>query len=91
MVKASGGTLSGNTRRLRGKSKVSVARAVRTFEVGNKVVIYPRSSANGRPHMRYINRHGIIIQTRGKAYIVKIKDGNKMKDLIVGSVHLKLA
>jgi ribosomal protein L21E len=31
------------------------------------------------------------LESRGKSYIVEVKDGKKKKKLIVGTVHLKLA
>jgi large subunit ribosomal protein L21e len=41
------------------------------------------------PHPRYRGRTGIITAMRGKSYIVKIKDGNATKNLIVPPVHLR--
>jgi large subunit ribosomal protein L21e len=91
MVKPSKGVLSGRTRKLRGKSRVSVAQSVRTFKVGDKVIIVPKSTHRGQPHLRYSNRHGIVVETRGKSYIVEVADYKKRKQLVVGPVHLKLA
>lgn len=91
MVKPSKGKLSGRTRQLRGKSKVSVTQSVRTFNVGDKVIITPKSTHRGQPHLRYTNRHGIIVERRGNSYIVEIGDYNKRKQLVVGTVHLRLA
>lgn len=91
MVKRSKGTLSGMTRKLRGKAEFTVAEEVRTFDVGDKVVLTPKSRTQGMPHPRYAGRHGIVTEKRGKAYVVRITDGNKMKELIAGSIHLKLA
>jgi ribosomal protein L21E len=91
MVKPSKGTLSGRTRQLRGKSRVSVAQFVSTFNVGDQVIIDPKTNPKGMPHLRYANRHGIVVDRRGKSYIVEVKDFKKKKQLIVGPVHLKLA
>ncbi len=76
---------------LRGKGKVSVAKAVATFNVGDKVVITPKAIRSGLPHMRYANRHGKIVEKRGKAYLVEVADMNATKRIIVGTVHLQLS
>jgi large subunit ribosomal protein L21e len=76
---------------LRGKGKVSVAKAMATFNIGDKVVITPRALRSGMPHMRYANRHGKIVEKRGKAYLVEVADMNSTKKLIVGTVHLQLS
>jgi len=91
MVKPSKGALSGRTRKLRGKSRVSVAQAVRTFSIGDKVLINPKATPKGLPHLRYANRHGIVVEKRGKSYLVEVGDYKKRKKIVVGPVHLKLA
>jgi large subunit ribosomal protein L21e len=76
---------------LRGKGKVSVAKAMATFNIGDKVVITPRALRSGLPHMRYANRHGKIVEKRGKAYMVEVADMNATKRILVGTVHLQLS
>ena len=76
---------------LRGKGKVSVAKAVATFNVGDKVVITPKALRSGLPHMRYANRHGKIVEKRGNAYLVEVADMNATKKIIVGTVHLQIS
>ena len=70
---------------------VSVAHMVRTFNVGDKVIIIPRAKFIGLPHLRYSNRHGVVTEKRGKSYLVKVGDMGSTKTVIVGPVHLKLA
>ena len=91
MVKASRGLLSKRTRKLKGKSITTVAQLVRTFKVGDKVIIAPKAKSGGLPHLRYSSRHGVIREKRGKSYVVEVGDFNKKKSVIVGPVHLKLA
>jgi ribosomal protein L21E len=91
MVKRSKGTLSGRTRKLRGKGRVTVAQAVSTFNVGDKVVITPKAQRSGLPHMRYANRHGTVVEKRGKGYVVEVNDMNTTKKIVVGTVHLQLS
>jgi large subunit ribosomal protein L21e len=91
MVKASKGIFNRRTRKLRGKSVTSVAQSVRTFNVGDKVILNPVAKMAGLPHLRYSGKHGVIKDQRGKSYIVEVADYKKRKEIIVGSVHLKLA
>ncbi|MEW6722992.1 MAG: 50S ribosomal protein L21e [Candidatus Micrarchaeota archaeon] len=91
MVKSSRGSFSRRTRKLKGKSMVSVAAQVRTFKVGDKVVIAPKAKWIGLPHLRYANRHGVIREARGKSYVVEVGDYSAKKMIIVGPVHLRLA
>ncbi len=91
MVRASKGAFNRRTRKLKGKSVVSVAQLVRTFNVGDKVIIDPKAKFIGMPHLRYASRHGVIKEKRGKSYMVEVGDFNKKKSIICGSVHLKLS
>ncbi len=91
MVKASKGSFNRRTRKLKGKSVVSVAQLVRTFNVGDKVVISPKAKFIGLPHLRYASKHGVIKERRGKSYVVEVSDFNKKKSIICGPVHLKLS
>lgn len=79
------------TRKLKGKSITSVSKLVRTYSVGDKVIIDPKAKSKGLPHLRYSGRHGVIREQRGKSYIVEVGDYRKKKNLVVGPVHLKLA
>jgi ribosomal protein L21E len=91
MVKRSKGAFNGRTRKLKGKSVVSVAQMVRTFNVGDKVVITPRARWEGMPHLRYSGRQGTILERRGKSYVVEVRDYAVRKSIIVGPIHLKIA
>ena len=90
MVKASRGAFNRRTRKLKGKSVVSVAQRVRTFGIGDKVTITPKAVHAGLPHLRYSGRQGVILEKRGKSYVVEVGDMGSTKRVIVGPVHLKL-
>ena len=91
MVKASRGMMSRKTRKLKGRTGVTVTQQVRTFNIGDKVVISPMATPGGRPHLRYSGRHGIIKEKRGNSYVVEVGDMGVRKSVIAGPVHLKLA
>jgi len=91
MVKNSKGTLSGNTRKLRGRLALTVSSRVKTFDIGAKVIISQIPLSKGQPHMRYRGRHGIVVEKQGKSYVVEIQDGGSRKKLVSSPVHLKAA
>ncbi len=43
----------------------------------------------GMPHKRFHGKTGRVIGKRGRAYIVEVRDGGKMKTLIVRPDHLR--
>jgi large subunit ribosomal protein L21e len=76
--------------RIRIRKKTPITRYLQEFEVGSKVVIRPDpSSHKGMPFKRFIGRVGVVIDKRGKSYIIKIKDGKKEKNIISRPEHLK--
>ena len=71
--------------------KLTVPGLISSFKVGQTVCIDPQSKYSGMPHPRYRGKTGIITETRGKAYVVKINDMNAVKNLIIPPVHLRIA
>ena len=69
--------------------KLTIPGLISSFKVGDRVAIDSQSKYSGMPHPRYRGRTGIITDTRGKSYVVKIKDGNMEKGLIIPPVHLR--
>jgi len=67
-----------------------VNRFLQTFRIGEKVVINIEPSVHrGMPFHRFHGRVGEVIGKRGRAYIVRIKDGGKVKLVIANPVHLQ--
>lgn len=91
MVKRSKGYLSTRTKKLKEKGRLTVSEIVKSFENGSSVIISPKAYRRGMPHLRYINKHGIVVGKRGKSLVVEITDGRKKKQIIVHPVHLELA
>jgi len=69
--------------------KLTIPGLISSFKVGDRVAIDSQSKYSGMPHPRYRGRTGIITDTRGKAYVVKIQDGNMEKGLVIPPVHLR--
>lgn len=88
-MRHSKGYLSTRTKKLEGKGRIRVNEFVKTFAMGDSVVITPKANYRGLPHLRYKNKHGVVVEKRGNAYLVEIMDGNKKKQVISNAVHLK--
>jgi large subunit ribosomal protein L21e len=72
------------------KRTLTVPGLISSYLVGDRVAIDSQSKYSGMPHPRYRGRTGLIIDTRGKAYVVQVQDGNMLKELVVPPVHLRL-
>lgn len=66
-----------------------VVRAIQEFEPGQKVhVLIDPSKHKGMPHPRFHGRTGEITGKRGRAFVLKITDGDSVKTLITLPEHL---
>jgi len=64
---------------------------IREYNPGTKVVIKINSSFHkGMPHRRYHGKVGKVIEKRGRAYVIEIKDGGKNKNIIARPEHIEL-
>ncbi len=60
------------------------------YRVGDKVVIdIDPSTHKGQPHRRYQGKVGTVLERRGRAYVVGVKMGGKVKQIIALPEHLK--
>ena len=76
----------------RDRGKVSIRAFLRKYRVGEAVIITPEPAYNkGMPHKRYMGDHGKIVEVRGRAYMVQVKDGKSLKKVICSPIHLKRA
>ncbi|MDD5023040.1 MAG: 50S ribosomal protein L21e [Candidatus ainarchaeum sp.] len=91
MVKNSRGFLSGNTKKLIRRKKTTINDVLRSFNIGDKVIISVKSGRNGAPHLRYQGRTGVVHEKRGDGYLVSVKDGNSVKSILATAYHLKNA
>lgn len=93
MVKSSKGFRSRSrgtfTKEVREKGLPPVTRYLRSFEVGEKVVVrIEPSDPHGQPHPRYQGRTCTVVARSGKAYRIAFLDGGKRKELIATPIHL---
>jgi len=60
------------------------------YEIGEKVsIIIDPSIHKGRPHRRFHGKTGTVIKKQGDAYIVQVRDGNSLKQIIALPQHLR--
>lgn len=75
---------------VRDRGKVPLKRITQEFSEGAKVSINIEPSImSGQPHPRFYGKTGSIAGKQGKAYVVKVKDGGKTKEIISGPEHLE--
>lgn len=96
MVKASKGgrrrTRYVMQKRARERGLSPITRVFQEFEVGDKAsVSLDPSMHKGMPHVRFHGKTGTVTGKRGDAYLLDIRDGGKMKKIIVRPEHLRKA
>lgn len=92
MVKHSKGKNAKRSRLIRRRVTRGISRAVRSFNVGERVSIHVEAGAYaGMPHPRYRGRHGTIVGTQGSCYLVRTRDHDAEKTLVISGVHLERA
>jgi large subunit ribosomal protein L21e len=96
MVKASKGyrrrTRYVMQKRARDRGLSPITRIFQTFEVGEKANINLDPSVHkGVPHVRFHGHTGTIVRMQGEAYLIDVRMGRKMKQVIVRPEHLRKA
>jgi len=94
MTKRSNGLFVGKTRHLARHHKpstLSINDYIKSFEIGDKVIIVPKGNQKNIPHPRYKGKIGTIVEKRGSSYGVKIKVMTTEKTLIIPALHLEKA
>jgi len=68
----------------------SIAEALQKFKAGEKVRVKINPSVHsGMPHPRFHGKLGEVLGSRGRSFLVKIKDGNMLKKFTIRPEHLK--
>lgn len=70
------------------RGKVGIRRYFQKFEENDTVSISINPKYRAIPYPKFQGRSGKIVDKRGRAYCVEIKDGNKMKMVLVTPEHL---
>lgn len=89
MVRKSYGKMRGTRKKLAKKRTLTVNAYLKTFKEGDRVHI-DLVSSSPLPHPRFHGLTGEVIERRGRAYGVRIRDGHATKVIFLRSEHLKL-
>ena len=74
---------------LRQRGKLSLSRFFAKFEPGERVCLTAEPAyQKGSYNLRFYGKSGTISGKRGSCYTIEVKDGSKLKTLIVHPVHL---
>ncbi|NLU45674.1 MAG: 50S ribosomal protein L21e [Euryarchaeota archaeon] len=93
MMKASKGTRTKTRQVLQKKPRARglspITKAFQIFESGEKVnIVIDPSVHKGMPFSRFHGLTGVVVGSRGAAYEVSVKDGNKTKTVVARPEHL---
>jgi len=87
-MKKSKGTFARATRRLKAKEKPTATRILKEFDKGEKVILKMTPYSTSNPHKRFAGKTGTVVEKRGEAYVVEVKDGGMKKKIIVMPINL---
>jgi large subunit ribosomal protein L21e len=70
--------------------KLTVTKYLQQFKIGDYVaIVIEPSSHKGMPHPRFHGLTGRVVGKRGRAYIVQVREGSKIKTVFAYPEHLK--
>jgi len=76
-------------KKIKDKGKVKLSRMFQELKEGDRVAVHIELSEIASFPKRLQGKTGAVESARGKAYIVKIRDGNNLKRFIIKPIHLK--
>ena len=75
----------------RERGKTGLSKMLYEYKPGEKVVVKIDPSVHkGMPHRRYLGKIGTVIDKRGGSYLIGVKQGEAIKEIIVRPEHLTL-
>ena len=78
-----------NRKPVRERGKLQLSRYFQELKEGDFVAISRERTIASVFPKRLQGITGVVEGRRGKAYMIKIKDGNKEKELLIEPIHLK--
>lgn len=76
-------------KRPRERGMQPLGRMLHKYDLKDKVVIKIDSGFHkGMPHHRYYGKVAVVTERRGRAYVVELKEGGKVRKLIVRPEHI---
>lgn len=73
----------------RERGKTGLSKILREYKPGEKIVVNIDPSIHkGMPHRRYHGKIGVIVNKKGRSYIVNVTQGRAVKEIIVRPEHI---
>jgi large subunit ribosomal protein L21e len=73
----------------RERGKTGLSQILQEYEPDEKVVVKIDPSVHkGMPHRRYHGKIGVIVDKRGRSYVVNVPQGDAVKEIIVRPEHI---
>ena len=78
------------TKKPRERGKTGLTKILHEYMSGEKVVVKIDPSVHkGMPHRRFQGKIGVIVQKKGRSYVVNVTQGEAEKEIIVRPEHLE--
>jgi len=78
------------TKKPRERGKTGLSKILHGYVAGEKVVVKIDPSVHkSMPHRRFHGKVGVIVQKKGRSYVVNVTQGNAVKEIIVRPEHLE--
>ena len=67
-----------------------LSRVLYKYQKGEKALILLDPSVHkGMPHRRFHGKIGVIVERRGRSYMLEVRDGGKIKRVVARPEHLR--
>ena len=78
------------TKKPRERGKTGLTKILHGYMPGEKVAVKIDPSVHkGMPHRRFQGKIGVIVQKKGRSYVVNVTQGEAEKEIIVRPEHLE--
>ncbi|MHC1598594.1 MAG: 50S ribosomal protein L21e [Candidatus Methanofastidiosia archaeon] len=78
------------SKKRRDRGLFPITRSLVTFELGQKVhIVLEPSVHKGMPHPRFHGKTGVVVERRGRSYLLEVREGDAKKIIISRPEHLK--
>jgi large subunit ribosomal protein L21e len=76
---------------VRQRGKIPITKMIQQFDLGARVhIVIEPSVHKGQPHPRFQGKTGVVIEKRGRSYLIEVSDNKSKKRVLSAPVHLRL-
>jgi ribosomal protein L21E len=76
-------------KKVRTRGKIQLSRYFQKLKEGDSVAVIREKSVNSSFPVRLQGRTGVVIEKRGRSYVVKFQEKRTEKRFIIEPIHLK--